>query len=293
MSSETKPSEQVGENKLPSSLDQIITSCHLELLNYFKSRRFLIMLAIALVSAVLMTAAVAFYGSSSFGKTVLAFYSTTWGFSATYVIVFSGFFFGGDAISSEFQNKTGYFLVTNPVKRSSVYIGKWLAALIASVLVFGIYSAIDIGDTIYHFGNGAFSSQFGEAMLFSIFYLVAVLGFTFFISSLFKSSSVSILVSAVLLIFGFTVIEDFMYAIAHVEPWFLITYGAEIVTNILTVPYPAHMMIVTSSNAIEKAGGATYTQYTATVPEGLVIFLVYFAVTMILGLILFEKREFN
>ncbi len=251
------------------------------------------MLAIALISAGLMTAAVAYYGASSFGKTVLSFYSSTWGFSATYIMIFGGFFFGGDAISGEFQNKTGYFLVTNPVKRSSIYIGKWLAAFIASCIIFGIFSTIDFGNTVYYFGERAISAQFGEAMLFSIIYLVAVLGFTFFISSLFKSSSVSILVSAVLLIFGFTVIEDFMYAIAHIEPWFLITYGAEIITNILTVPYPAHTVIVTSSNAVEKAGGATYTQYVATVPEGIIIFLSYFIVTMVLGLILFEKREFN
>jgi ABC-2 type transport system permease protein len=208
-------------------------------------------------------------------------------------VIFSGFFFGGDAISSEFQNKTGYFLLTNPVKRSSVYMGKWFAAVIASATILGAYSVIDVADTIYHFGLPAFSPQFGEAMLFSMLYLIAVLGFTFFISSALKSSSVSIIVTAVLLIFGFTVIEEFCYAIAHVEPWFLITYGSEIITNVLAIPYPAHTVTVLSTTALELAGGKTFTEYTATVAEGIVILTVYFVATMILGLVMFGKRQFN
>ncbi|MDG6994735.1 MAG: ABC transporter permease [Nitrososphaerota archaeon] len=291
--SSTTTSANEGEGMLPTSASQVMTSCQLELMNYLKSRRFLIMLIIGLLSAGLMSMAVAFYGVASFGKTALSFYSSTWGFSATYIVIFSAFFFGGDAISGEFQNKTGYFLVTNPVKRSSIYLGKWLAAFMASALVFVTYSAIDIADTVYHFGVNSLAPQFGEAMIFSLFYVAAALGFTFFVSSLIKNSSVSVLVSAVLLIFGFTVIEDFSYAIAHIEPWFLITYGAEIITNILSVPYPAHTVSVASTNAIEKAGGSSYIQYAATVPEGLLIFLVYFAATMIIGLILFNRREFN
>src|SRR5207245_246081 len=74
----------------------------------------------------------------------LGFYSFWWGNSITLVVILSGIFFGGDAISGEFQNKTGYFLVGNPLRRSSIYIGKWIAALTASLIIFAIYAAIAV-----------------------------------------------------------------------------------------------------------------------------------------------------
>ena len=123
--------------------------------------------------------------------------------AATFVIVISAVFFGGDAISGEFQNKTGYYLVGNPIRRSSIYIGKWIAAFIASMIIIAIFTAITFANGFYYFGGNAFPSQFGESWVsLVIVYLIAALGFTFFFSSVFKSSAMSILVTAVLAVFS-------------------------------------------------------------------------------------------
>jgi len=111
-----------GSRVLPTSVSQVGTITKYELLNYFRSRRFFILLAIGLIISGLLTALVAYYGVSNVAPCLpstcssppLAFYSFWWGSSITFVIVLSGIFFGGDAISGEFQNKTGYFLVANP-----------------------------------------------------------------------------------------------------------------------------------------------------------------------------------
>lgn len=95
-------------------------------------------------------------------------------------------------------------------------------------------------NVIYYFGTGV-PDQFGESILFTLVYLIAALGFTFFFSSLFKSSSMSILVTAILLLFGFTVINELVTNIVHVEPWFLLTYDAQIIGNVLQSPYPQHV----------------------------------------------------
>jgi ABC-2 type transport system permease protein len=220
----------------------------------------------------------------------LEFYPTWWGLSATYVIVFCAIFFGGDAISGEFQNKTGYFLVGNPLRRSSIYVGKWLAAVTASLIIFGVFTAITMGNGIYYFGADI-PYQFGESFLFCLVYLVAVLGFTFFFSSVFKSSSMSILVTAILLLFGFNIISALVTNIAHAEPWFLLPYGAEIIGNILTDPYPQHVTTITAR--FGPGGVTTFTAYSATIPEGLAIMAIYFVVTTALGLALFERKEFS
>src|SRR5437667_9223935 len=152
-----------GSRILPTSVSQVGTITKYELVNYFKSRRFFILLAIGLIISGILTGLVAYLGVSyvapcppkTCSSPALSFYSFWWGSSITFVIVLSGSFFGGDAISGEFQNKTGYFLVGNPLRRSSIYIGKWLGALTASLIVFASYAAITLGNGLYYFGATA------------------------------------------------------------------------------------------------------------------------------------------
>jgi ABC-2 type transport system permease protein len=286
----TNPEVSLEGNQPPSSLTQVGIITKYEMSNYFRARRFFILLVIALAFSALFTFLVAHYGLPAGGT--LGFYSEWWGTSATYIVIFSAIFFGGDAISGEFQNKTGYFLVGNPIRRSSIYIGKWFAALAASLIIIGIYTAIMLINAFYYFGVSV-PWQFGESFGFTLVYLVAALGLTFFFSSAFKSSSYSILVAVVLLLFGFSIIETLISIFAHIEPWFLLSYGSEIIGNILMNPYPAHAI---TQHGIAGRGGPnslTFTSYNSTVPEGSAIMLVYFAVTAILGLLLFERKEFN
>ncbi len=272
---------------LPSSVSQVGTITKYELVNYFRSRRFFVLLIIGLIISGLLTALVGYYRPSSFLASPLSFYSSWWAGpmgSITFVIVLSGIFYGGDAISGEFQNKTGYFLVANPLRRSSIYIGKWLGALIASIIMIGVFTAITIGNGIYYFGLNI-PSQLWESLLFAVLYLIAVLGFTFFFSSLFKSTSMSILVTAILFLFAFNLIQTLVERLVKIEAWFMITYGAQIITNVLTDPYP--------TTTTQGFGRDAFTSYAATIPEGIAILLAYFVVTAVLGLFLFERREFT
>ncbi len=268
---------------LPSSLSQLGTITKYEMLNYFRSRRFFILLIIDLFIAGLITFLIAYYGVTAVASSVVGFYSFMWGGFITLVIILSGIFFGGDAISGEFQNKTGYFLVANPLRRSSIYIGKWLGAFIASLIVFAAYAAITLGNGVYYFG-GDIPPQFGLSLLFSILYLMAVLGLTFFFSSLFKSSAMSILVTAILFLFAFSTIQLILNNLLGVEPWFIITYGAGIIGNVLSETYP-------TTQSVRGIGGRDGSIYAVTIPEGIAILLAYFIVTAILGLLLFERRE--
>lgn len=269
---------------LPSSLSQVGIVTKFEILNFFRSRRFFILLGIGFAIGGILTGLVAYYGVNTFASSALPFYSFWWGASVQFIIAINGIFFGGDAISGEFQNKTGYFLVANPLRRSSIYIGKWLGATTASLLIFAAYAAITVGNGIYYFG-ATIPYQFGLSLIFSVIYLVAVLGFTFFFSSLFKSSSMSILVTAILFLFAFGIIQALVTMFARIEPWFILfPYGASIIGNVMTVPYPTH-----TSDPVSGAA----TVYAATIPEGLAILLGYFIVTAILGLLLFERKEFT
>ncbi len=287
MSKPSLKADPVTHPSLPSSIAQVGVMTKYELLNYFRSRRFFILLIIGLIISSILTALVAYYGVNSFATTALGFYSFWWGNSVTLVVILSGIFFGGDAISGEFQNKTGYFLVGNPLRRSSIYVGKWIAALTASLIILAIYAAIAIGNGIYYFGANI-PYQYGESLIFSVLYLIAVLGFTFFFSSLFKSSSMSILVTAILFLFAFSLIQVIVSTLAQVEPWFIITYGSGIIGNVLTDPYP-------STQSVRGGfGGRNETKiFAVSIPEGIAILVGYFVVTAVIGLLLFERKEFT
>jgi len=278
-------------SRVPSSLAQVGTVLRYTFLDYFRSRRFYILLAIGLIISGLLTLIVAHYRPASFlDAGALSFYANWWGMSATFVVVLSGIFFGGDAVSGEFQNKTGYFVLPNPIRRSAVYVGKWLAALIASSIILLIFTAITVANGFYYFG-ATIPNQFGESFIFAWIYLVSVLGFTFFFSSLFKSGSYSILVTAILFLFAFTLIRTLVADLAQIEPWFIVTYGGEIVGDVLSATYPQHISTTTTTGP--RGAKFTFTTYNPTIPEGLAIMLVYFVVTAVVGLILFERKEFN
>ena len=271
---------------VPGSLSQVGTITKYEVLNYFRSRRFFVLLIIDVVIAGLITALVGYFGLDSINvTTVLQFYSFMWGGFITLVTILAGIFFGGDAISGEFQNKTGYFLVANPLRRSSIYIGKWLGAFIASMIIFAVFAGITVGNVTYYFGL-TIPYQLVESLLFSILYLMAVLGLTFLFSALFKSSAMAITVTAILFLFVFSLLQTVLNGLLGIEPWFIITYGAGIIGNVLADNYP-------TTQAVRGIGGRERTVYAVSVPAGLGILLGYFVITAVLGLIIFERREFT
>ncbi|MEM4657024.1 MAG: ABC transporter permease [Candidatus Methanosuratincola sp.] len=282
---ERTPGAGAAGSPVPRSASQLTTVTKYELMNYLRTRRFYVLLTITLIISCLLTVSVALYQPAGFLSSPLGFYSSWWGLAVTYILILSGIFFGGDAISGEFQNKTGYFLVVNPVKRSTIYAGKWVAAFIASLAIFGVFVAFTVANGVYYFGLDV-PYQFGLSLTFSVLYLISILGVTFLFSAVFKSSSISILVTAILFLFAFSLTQTLVSNLAQLEPWFLITYGAEIIGNVLKDPYPAHVVTV-------QLGRVTFTTYNAPILNGVAIMAAYFVVCTALGLLIFERRDFT
>lgn len=263
-------------------------------LNYFRARRFYVMIAIVALITGLLTVVIAYErpaGIVGGNATALGFFASTYGAFGGLVLVLSAAFFGGDAISSEFQNRTGYFLVPNPIRRSAIYVGKYIAALAASTIILLVYVAVFVLNSFYYFGPTLPSQLYGS-LLFSWFYLVALLALAFAFSSMFRSSAISVLMTVIVILFVFNIVDFVSSAIAGIEPWFSLTYGGGIATDVLTVPFPAHK--TTGFGGFGGGpGGGFGTTFHATVPEGLVILGVYFVVMVLVGLVLFEKKEFT
>ena len=285
MTSQPGGSEEFApaNNTVPSPLAQAVTQFEYEFLNYLRSKRFYILLAITATIGLAISGALYYYRPPAYLSSPLAFYSVWWGSVASLFVILSGIFYGADAISTEFQNKTSYYLLPNPVNRSSVYLGKFLAAFVASAITVAVFAAITVADASIYFGANI-PTEFAEAFLFTIIYILPMLGVSFFFSSVFKNNSYSILVSVMVLWIGFSYLLPLIVTLTGSEPWYLLSYGGQIIGNVVRPSgYPAHVTV---------AGGIT-TSYATTVPEGLAIMLGYLIVFVILGLVLFEHKDFD
>jgi ABC-2 type transport system permease protein len=270
--------------RVPGTVAQSLILSRYQLRNYLRSLRFVLMMTIVGVLGLILTLVLLHFRPGGLIGNPDDFYGSLWAGGVGIVIVFAGIIFGGDAIAGEFQNKTGYFLMGLPVRRPSVYVGKFIAAFAASFVAVLFYLAILLGNGIYYLGADAFPVALFESFAIAVVYLLALLGAVFLFSSLFKNSLYAVLVVAVLFLFGFTLLQALVSQLIQTEPWFIITYANQVIQYpFLAVP-PPH---VTTS----PFGGGT--AYNPTYVEGLVIMAGYFVLTALGGLALFGREEFT
>jgi ABC-2 type transport system permease protein len=263
--------------------------------DYLRSRRFILMMVIvAAIGAILSFILAYYHGSdvvSGLTSSADSFYGSLWGNGVYVVIIFAGIIFGGDAIAGEFQNKTGYFLMGLPIRRATVYVGKFLAALAASIVAMVFYLVILVANGVVYLGTGFFPFALVESFVIALLYLLALLGAVFLFSSMFKNSLYAVLVVAILFLFGFTILQELVVALIKVEPWFIIDYARVVIAYPFDSTLPAHVATVTTTGP--RGQSVTSTAYNPTYPEGLLIMAGYFILTAIAGLFLFEREEFN
>jgi ABC-2 type transport system permease protein len=279
---------------VPASMQQVPKLTLYQLREYLRSRRFVALLLIILAIGGIITAVVAHFRGGIVGSTD-AFYGSLWGGGVDIVIVLSAVFFGGDAIAGEFQNKTGYFLMGLPIRRTTVYLGKFIAAYLASVAMLLVFLAVLLLNGGYYFGGGLFPWQLGLSFVLALVYLAAVLGATFLFSSLFKTSAYGFVLTAILFLFGFAILQEVLTALVHMEPYLVISYAEATIGNVFssTANWGFTGSQVTTTIPIGRGQTMTSTSWTPGIGEGIVIMLAYFVITAFAGLFLFEREEFT
>jgi ABC-2 type transport system permease protein len=249
--------------------------------DYLRSRRFILMMGIVAAICAILITVVAHYRPVFLLASGPVFYATAWIGGAGVLIVFSAIIFGGDAIAGEFQNKTGYYLMGLPIKRWSVYAGKYLAAFAASLVTILVYFIVLLLAGLYFIGAGAVTAGVFESFALVMLYLGAVLGTTFLFSSLFKTSMYGVIIVAIMFLFGFSLVDVLLEALAGITPWFIINWAEA------ALSYPITGLPRTAGAAM---GGIIVSP---TYAQGVAVMLGYFFGTTLAGLALFEREEFT
>jgi ABC-2 type transport system permease protein len=138
-------------------------------------------------------------------------------------------FFAGDAIAGEYEQKTGFLLFTNPIKKEMLWIGKYLAGFIAVTLMM-IFSYIIIAVAllvIYHQVPGSIFKSFGMAE----FYAAATLSTTFFFSAISKGSMGATIITLVFVWVICGILESVL-AFTGNPYWFVLSAGGDSIASV-------------------------------------------------------------
>jgi len=138
--------------------------------------------------------------------------------SLSSLAVLGAVFFAGDSIASEFEQRTGYILFPNPVRRSTIVMGKYLACLIATAaIIAAAYLTSAIGLALFY---GRIPSGIVGSMAIALILGAMVISLAFLFSSLLKGSVGSTIGTLLTYMVVFATISTFL-SYAGYDPWFM------------------------------------------------------------------------
>ncbi len=113
--------------QLPSDLAQVLTVARYDVFKHLRSRRLIAIFIIEAAILAVMLALPALLGQP-YSEDPAKFVQNVLYFTFTNILIILGAtMFAGDSICSEFQNRTGYLVFPNPIRKTSIYIGKFLS----------------------------------------------------------------------------------------------------------------------------------------------------------------------
>jgi ABC-2 type transport system permease protein len=207
--------------------------------------------------------------------------------------ILSATFFGADAVVSEFESKTGYFLFPNPIRKTTIFLGKFIASALVSVGAIALYYLIAVASV--RVIDGSVPANTGLSFAYSLVYLFAILAVAYLFSAVMRSSVYSLMLT----FFTFFLILPIVGAVgefAKFKAWFSVTFASGIATNIFQTPYPTDKVITTTGGgglgaSPAAAGQISVAQYYPTVTLSLAVMAAYFIVAFLLAIVLARRRE--
>jgi len=138
-------------------------------------------------------------------------------------------FFAGDAIAGEFESKTGYILFPNPVRRTTLVMGKYLACCAAVILLILLGYGIVCISLLAIYGHIPIETakSFGLCLLFA----GSVLSVTFFFSSVSKGAMGATVITLVFIMVISGVIDGVL-TMASQPSWFLLSKAGDAVVTV-------------------------------------------------------------
>ncbi len=193
-------------------------------------------------------------------------------------------FFAGDAIAGEFESKTGFILFTNPVKRTTLVMGKYLASCAAVILLIVLGYAIVSISLLAIYGNVPIETakSFGLCLL----YAGSVLSVTFFFSSVSKGAMGATVMTLVFVMVISSIIESVLM-LAGQPSWFLLSTAGDSVSTV----YGGYELILEGIMPAEGMGMLPFEFKTPDIGLCALAMVIYLVVGFLLSIWISGRRQ--
>lgn len=274
-----------GTRALPSDLQQVGVVAKYDILKYLRSRR---LLGILVIEALVLALITVLVGTSNRPYTVDGVIEQYVGF-VSILIILGATLFGGDAIVSEYQGRTGFLLFPNPVKKSSILAGKFASSVAAMSALLLIYYAAAIVAGLA-LGDGGMSTRVFASLGLALLYGISAISVAFLISSIMKGSTGALILTFALFFLIFSIITSLIGQLGGIKPWFMLDFAGGTLSNIMSDPYP-----VDRTMSVDIAPGQSFTTYLfyPDVYLSIAVMVAYAVAAILLAYVFFRRREMS
>ena len=212
-------------------------------------------------------------------------------FFIIYLEDFAACLFFSAIICSEFDKKTGY-IVFPKINKYKLILGKYLGNLILVITLITSYYII-IGVLGFFYYGGETSIRLFYSYLIALLYLSALSSFVTFFSSFLKSVNGTIVITFILLLLGFLMIDQIIALIfaEKFEPLYSLAFLGNLIANILAVQFPNPRYIKVPFDTMDPGGPSIVQWLTPDPMVGITMMLLFTVVYFTLAALLFKRRQ--
>jgi ABC-type transport system involved in multi-copper enzyme maturation permease subunit len=192
-------------------------------------------------------------------------------------------------ICSEFDKKTGY-IVFPKINKYKLILGKYLGNLILCItLITSYYIIIGVLGLFYY--GGETSIRLFYSYLIALLYLSTLSSFVTFFSSFLKSVNGTIVITFVLLLFGFMIIDQLVGLIfaEKFEPLYSLAFLGNLIVNILVFPDLRYINV--PFDVADPTGPSMVQWITPSIGVGITMMLLFTVLYLVLAALLFKRRQ--
>ena len=198
------------------------------------------------------------------------------------LIVVCATFFAADSLVGEFQNRTGYLIFPNALKRETLLMGKFMASVTVGIVVVVLFYLVVAGLSLVS-ARGV-DDDFSSSLGFAILYLLAATGIGYFVSSIMKGSTGAIVLTFFLLIMILPIVDGVsMVSGTKIEA--SVTFAAGTISYILIDPYPVDTVMG------DEVPGMELHSFYPTPATAAIVLLAYALVCYVLSTIIFKRKQ--
>lgn len=243
-----------------------------EITKFLRGKKIILFTLLIVSVLALLTAVLFIFGDDDMtGKDVCEVYASF----ASLIVLVAVTLFSSTSIASEFEERTALILFTKPIRKWSIYFGKFMASILIETAYLVAFYAITIGVSLAK--TGEFPGAMGTSLVLAFCYMLGATGIALLISSVMKKSSTSSIMTFVTLLLLLSVVSMSL-TIADYDPYWMFDQAANSITYCITglgVDITTYERIPYTHEARDAS-----------------VMIIWGVAALIAGFFLFRKRDF-